>query len=90
MPTYTLQKGQQKEDVLLIDGVQSVCPFTAPIPFQGNMGQLQIMRMPCSSLCPLAYSVNERYIIGCGEREMSFGITKEDTPPSEPSKLVSL
>jgi hypothetical protein len=90
MPTYTLKKGQQKEDVLFIDGLQSVCPFTAPITFQGNVGQLQIVRMPCSTLCPLAYSVNERYIINCGEHEMSFGITKEDMPPSEPSKLFSL
>lgn len=91
---YSVIKGQQQEDVLLIDGKQSICPYTAPIPFQGNMGQLQIMRMPCCTLCPhadMTESGNEMYYsINCsanGRKDYKLEGGESDKPTS---KLVSL
>jgi hypothetical protein len=90
---YTITKGQQKEDVLTIDGLQSICPFTAPVPFQGNVGQIQIMRMPCTTLCPHAIVSDDKsnYIISCGNGRQSFqleNIVEEEPKPT--SKLFSL
>lgn len=31
---YTLKKGQQGEDVLLINGIDSICPYVSGIPVQ--------------------------------------------------------
>lgn len=89
---YSVSKGQQQEDILFVDGKQSICPFTAPIPFQGNMGQLQIMRMPCCTLCPHAKMTENTWKISCGAEILSFTLEKEE-PTDEPkptSKLVSL
>ena len=87
---YSITKGQQKEDVLLINDLQSICPYTAPIPFQGNVGQVQIMRMPCSTLCPHAKLVkNDTYVIGCGSEQSVFHLTTTENTQSE-SKLVSI
>lgn len=89
---YSIAKGQQGEKVLQIDGFQSICPYTAPIPFQGNMGQVQIMRMPCSTLCPHAAIIKdgEFYSVNCaGGKTQEFPLEK----PSEGenvSKIVSL
>ena len=89
---YTLVKGQQKEDVLHINGTQSICPYTAPIPFQGNVGQVQIMRMPCSTLCPLASSHDGKYHINCGHSELIHTITpkKEGEPLIEGGKIIGI
>ena len=54
MNIYKVKKGQMGDSILEIDGIQSVCPFTQPLMAQGNMGQVQILRMPCTSACPLA------------------------------------
>jgi hypothetical protein len=59
MPKYEVKKGQQGDSILFIDGMQSACPFVQPIPMQGNMGQIQIMRLPCTNICPLAEYHNE-------------------------------
>lgn len=56
---YKLADGQQGEKILLINDAQSVCPFVPPIPLKGSMGQMQIMRMPCTTLCPLAVLYDE-------------------------------
>ena len=80
---YTTKKGQQGEDVLFINGVQSICPFTPALIIGGNLGQTQIMRLPCSSVCPLAVMHHEKneYEITCtGESQWA----KLDT--IEPSK----
>jgi hypothetical protein len=84
MSKYSLKLGQQKEGVLFINGVQSICPFSAPLPFQGNVGQIQIMRMPCSTQCPLAFLHDDFYQINCGNEEQSFALetVEEDTTPS--------
>jgi len=86
--SYTISKGQQGEKVLMIDGLQSICPFVGAIPFQGNMGQVQIMRMPCSTLCPHAKHKENNYKISCGTEIRSFDLTEEQKDNT--SKLVSV
>lgn len=84
MSQYSVKLGQQKEKILFIDGVQSICPFSAPLPFQGSVGQIQIMRMPCSTQCPLAFFYDEHYQINCGHKGQSFFLksVEEDSTPS--------
>jgi len=88
MPKYTLQKGQGGEKNLHIDGNQSVCPFVPAIPFQGNVGQVQIMRLPCSTLCPHAFTADDVYTITCGASHQSFAL--DDNPNSDNGKLVHI
>lgn len=80
---YSVLQGQQKEKILQVDGIQSICPYTAPIPLQGNMGQIQIMRMPCSSQCPLA-ELNEaetEYTISCGSEIKKLALEPKNGHP---------
>lgn len=78
MPNYTLKKGQQNEYNLHVDGTQSICPFVQPIPMQGNMGQVQLHRLPCNSVCPLAeYNGIDLYTVHCGGEKRSFGVKEE-------------
>ena len=69
---YTTKKGQQGEDVLFINGMQSICPFTPALLVGGNLGQTQIIRLPCSTVCPFA-TVRQgvwQYIIGCNGNDV--------------------
>jgi hypothetical protein len=77
MTKYTLNKGQQGEKVLMIDGIQSICPFVDPIPMQGQMGQIQLMRLPCSSACPHAVVTEEEYCISCSGKLQVFELEEE-------------
>lgn len=86
MPKYTTQTGQGGEKNLFIDGNQSVCPFVPAIPIQGNMGQVQLMRIPCSTLCPHAFLNEDTYTISCGNQSQSFAL--EGNPNSENGKLL--
>lgn len=74
---YEVKKGQQGEKVLFVDGNQSICPYSAPIPFQGNMGQVQILRMPCSNLCPLVEIHDNEWSIRCGNNTKHFALKPE-------------
>ena len=84
MNKYTLNNGQQGEKVLMINGIQSVCPFVDPIPMQGQMGQIQLMRLPCNTSCPHAYVNNlDTYNITCSGRTESFELQEADKPKSD-------
>lgn len=77
---YTIKKGQQNEFNLYVDGTQSICPFVQPIPMQGNMGQVQLHRLPCTSVCPLAdYNGIDMWTVGCGGEKRSFKVEEEIT-----------
>ena len=80
-PTYSTKPGQGKELVLFIEGNQSVCPFTAPIPFSGSMGQVQIMRLPCNTLCPFAKVEGESWITRCTGEYNALKLAKEQETP---------
>jgi len=79
--TYTTKSGQGKELVLFIDGNQSVCPFTAPIPFSGSMGQVQIMRLPCNTLCPFAKIEGDSWITRCTGEYNGLKLAEEQETP---------
>lgn len=53
MRKYSIVINQQsKEPLLQIDGIDSYCPYIQPIPMQGQMGQVQLVRAACSNQCP--------------------------------------
>lgn len=88
MNVYKVKKGQMGDNILEIDGIQSVCPFTQPMMAQGNMGQVQILRMPCTSACPLASFSETTWKTYCGYTTKIFQLTEETEEPKEPSKLI--
>lgn len=91
MTKYTLKSGQQKgEQVIMIDGNQSICPFTNAIPMQGQMGGFQIMRMPCTTLCPHAFLKDNKVAITCGGQLIHLDIQPEEETPQTDSKILSL
>ncbi len=90
MEKYTIKKGQMDDTILEINGIQSVCPFTQPLMAQGNMGQVQILRMPCTTACPLAdlTETKTQWSTYCGYTFKIYNITKEIEESKEPSKLI--
>lgn len=72
---YTLRDDINFGKVLQKDGVDTFCPYQAPIP-NGD----KLFRMPCSSLCPHAkLEFNDRcnlYLVGCGNSVVPFHIEK--------------
>jgi len=92
MNKYTIRKDENYGSVLVKNGLDSFCPFQAPMPIpqQTSMGtmSLSIMRMPCSSQCPHAVVVhNEKddisyYFTECTGKISEFPLidTKESTP----------
>jgi hypothetical protein len=90
MAKYTLKAGQQKEDIIMINGNQSICPFTNAIPMQGQMGGFQIMRMPCTTLCPHASLKDNKLSITCGGQLIHLEIESEEDTPKEYPKILSL
>jgi hypothetical protein len=57
--SYKLKPSEEdpRVEILHKNGVQCICPFTAPvlIPYQNALGQVvpNVVRMPCSSQCAL-------------------------------------
>ena len=78
MPKYTISKGQQGDDILNINGVQSICPFVQALPMQGQYGQIQIMRLPCNSQCPHVKISDETYKVTCSGNLEIFRLEKND------------
>jgi hypothetical protein len=78
MANYSVKKGQQEEYNLFVDETQSICPFVQPIPMQGNMGQVQLHRLPCTSVCPLAeFNGIDLWTLHCGGEKRSISVKKE-------------
>ena len=90
MSKYTLGKGQAQESVLEINGLQSVCPFVSAIPVQGQMGQVQIMRFSCSTLCPHASTNGKTYIMTCSGTSLTFKLDEKEEEPKLESKVIHL
>lgn len=92
MTKYTTKKNAQAvEEILHINGSQSICPFVAAIPMQGKYGQVDIMRIPCTTACPHAQLNNNIYRITCGSSMQLFHIDKgNDIEVIEESKIIKL
>ncbi len=90
---YTTKKGQQGEDVLFINEIQSICPFTPALIIGGNLGQTQIIRLPCSTVCPFAtldYGDTVYRILCKGNSEILNLDTIEPIAENNSSKLIKL
>ena len=93
MAKYTIRKDENYGDVLLKDGKDTFCPFTAPITFPLNdNGQMsfQLVRFPCSTNCPHANIMQDEKhptynITCCGERPQVF---KLETANIKPIKMI--
>lgn len=62
-------KSTNQGNVLFKDGNEAFCPFQQPLPTQGISG-VGLMRMPCSTNCPMAYleeESNEVHEVTTGE-----------------------
>jgi hypothetical protein len=96
MNKYKVQKGQQGEDVLFINGLQSICPFTPALMIGGNLGQTQILRLPCSTVCPFAHIESDddgivEYNICCHGIDEAFLLTNDESNNNtNSSKLFKL
>jgi hypothetical protein len=82
MNNYTSLDGQNGEKILHINGIQSVCPFVAPLVTNSQMGTPQLIRLPCTTQCPLAIQNNGYYYVNCGCEKEAYEL-------KEPSKIVS-
>jgi hypothetical protein len=101
MNVYTTKHDANYGEILVINGINAICPFQAPaaVPQQNQMtGQVQVgfNRMPCSTICPFATIVREdddvHYGIDCGNQSMSFEIEEvaQVVEPKLQSKVIDL
>jgi len=78
---YVLFKGDER----------SFCPHQQPIPTQG-IGGVALMRMPCSSNCPLAEykEASKSYTIHCGGEIKKYDVQSGEQKKDEekPSLIV--
>jgi hypothetical protein len=63
--------------VLFFDNERSFCPFQQPIPAQG-IGGVTLMRMPCSTNCPLAEykEMSKSFTIYCGAEIKKYDVSE--------------
>ena len=98
MTIYGIATTENKDNVLTINGKQSICPYVQPLRIQGSVGQVQLIRMPCTDVCPFAVlTANETentltWEVNCSGTSQVFNIDipTEEEKPKEPSKLISL
>lgn len=89
MNQYTTKKGQQGDMVLEINGMQSICPFVQAIQVQGSMGQIQIMRLPCTNACPHVEAVDLEWVITCSGERKAIALTAQAVEePKSPFSIV--
>jgi hypothetical protein len=82
MHNYKIKKTEQYGYILIKDGLETTCPYKQPIPTQSNLGQIQIIQMPCCTKCPhaevtLSSNINF-YSINCGAKIYEFDLTIEN------------
>mgnify|MGYP006293649751 CR=1 FL=1 len=89
---YSVKTGQPNEKVLHINDNQSVCPFVNAIPISGKMGGFNLIRMPCSTLCPHAKADDLYYSISCsGSVEMfPLELTTETPEVDNDNKIIQM
>jgi hypothetical protein len=90
MNQYTTKKGQQGDVVLEVNGMQSICPYVQAIQVQGSMGQIQIMRLPCTNTCPHVEINDSKWIISCSGEKRNIPLTAEvvEETPKSPFSIV--
>ena len=83
-PHYTTQKHDQYGEVLIVDGIESICQFknSLAVPAQNALGQMtmQVINFPCCTACPHAHieklglEDTTTFNISCTGVEKSFEI----------------
>ena len=94
-PKYTTQKSEQYGEVLIINGVESQCPYkpALAVPTQNALGQMtmQIVSFPCCTTCPHAWTEKlgetdaVTYVITCNGSYRDIELTQ-----AEQTKLFNL
>ena len=87
---YSISKGEQGEDVLMIDDKRSICPYASPLVIPTNLGRISIARVPCSTLCPHAYISEMKYRLNCGSEPLSLTLTEAESNNDDDIKIISL
>ena len=91
---YEIEKTNDRGYILWIDEKPSVCPFCPPIMVPGQIpGTASMMRMPCSTQCPMAELTNGpqpgtpdvglNYVTSCGHTNNWRAVTEKETPKSQ-------
>ena len=80
MTKYSISKGQGKEDVLRINGVESICPYIQPLHLQGQYAE-RIMQFPCNTQCPHAKIASGHYQITCSGSLLQFKLEEAEAKP---------
>ena len=67
-------------EILVKDGVDVICPYQNAHLVPSAMGQIQMMRLPCSTNCAHASLTIDRtiYTIICGCEKKDFEIEEEE------------
>jgi len=71
---YQIAKGSNpNESVLVINGVNSVCPFCPPFPIPDGEN-IKLVRVPCTTQCPHAELAGHKFTISCGSERRSINV----------------
>jgi hypothetical protein len=71
----TTKQDQQGNTVIIKDGNQLICPYQQPLALPGQLaGQIQIMRLPCSSLCPMFNLTPGKITLKCTNTVIETGL----------------
>lgn len=94
---YEIENTTDRGYVLWIDDKPSFCPFTPPVMVPGQIpGTASMMRMPCSTQCPLAETVEMsqgdesilKYVTACGRENNWKDVTEKQAPQQPQSGIL--
>lgn len=99
---FEIEKTTDRGYVLWIDEKPSICPYCPPIMVPGQIpGTATMMRMPCSTQCPMAkitdgYKMNQSnerescqvYITHCGSKSIERVIAEKEAPQQPQSGIL--
>ena len=89
--SYQVVESPEKDLILTKNGINTFCPMVQPMRVQGNVGQVQLIRMPCTGQCPLA-EIDESgmtWTLNCGGTPKIIKIEAIiKAQPAQPGKLI--
>lgn len=90
---YQAVESPERDLILSKNGLNTFCPYVQPMRVQGNVGQVQLVRMPCTGQCPLA-EIDESamtWTVNCGGTPQVHkleAIVKHEQAPAKTSNLI--
>lgn len=88
---YKLREDENtRTQVLTINEVDVTCPYQNSHLVPSNMGQIQLMRLPCNTGCAhVKYSADSNeYTITCGCEKKTFEVDKPTEERKSPLSIV--